>query len=187
MNLAKFTCALLGTSLSMSIAFISLPVAGVQTKDGTVAFEAGLLLADTYATFTGVRARSARYYFDLELPADIGEPLQKVVIQQRAGGDDVKFKPEKTKVYLGDHRHKDEEIQAISSTDESTATITVEFARPIPPGSKITVGIKPKRNPDYAGVYLFGVTAFPQGNKARGMYLGSGRLHFYRGSDGHFW
>lgn len=159
---------------------------GVQAPDGTVAFEAGLLLVDAHTTFKGVRVRQARYYFDLELPEDIGEPLQKVVIQQRSGGDDVKFRPEETEVYLGDHHNKGEQIEAIAITDEETEAVTVEFARPIPPGNRVTVGIKPRSNPDYAGVYLFGVTAFPQGEKARGMYLGPGRLHFYHGGDSRF-
>ena len=190
MNYSKWLPRLVMMPLAgVAIAFSGTPVAGVQTSDGTVAFEAGLKLVNTSTTFNDVRVRQAKYYFDLELPADIGEPLQKVVIQQRAGGDDIKFKPEKTKVYLGDRRHKGESIMAIASlaenADESRSEITIQFERPIPPGSKITIGLKPKRNPRYAGVYLFGVTAFPRGEKARGMYLGSGRLHFYR-NDGFF-
>lgn len=161
-------------------------VLAVQTQDGTVAFEAGLLLVDTYATFTGVRARQAKYYFDLELPEDIGEPLQQVTIRQRSGGDKVKFKPEKTEVYLGSHGDKEENLPAIATWDEASEAITVKFDKAISPGSKVTIALKPRRNPDYAGVYLFGVTAFPRGEKPRGMYLGSGRLHFYRGSDSHF-
>jgi len=170
----------------------SIPVAGVQTKDGTVAFEAGLVLANTSTTFNDVRVRQAKYYFDLELPADIGEPLQKVVIQQRTGGDEVKFKPEKTEVYYGDRRNRGESLKAIAivkenyqDEDKTTGAIAVQFERPIPPGNKITISLKPKRNPRYAGVYLFGVTAFPRGEKARGMYLGSGRLHFYRNDGFH--
>ena len=177
----------LGISSAMAIAFSNnLPASGVQTRDGTVAFEAGLLLVDAHTTFKGVRVRAARYYFDLELPEDIGEPLKKVVIRQRSGGDDIKFRPEKTEVYLGDHRNKAEQIGAIAVVNEESEAITVEFEQPIPPGNRVTIGIKPRRNPDYAGVYLFGVTAFPQGEKARGMYLGPGRLHFYRGGDGRF-
>ena len=187
MNFYKSLYSILGISSAMAIALThNLPAIGVQTRDGTVAFEAGLLLVDAHATFKGVRVRAARYYFDLELPEDIGEPLQKVVIQQRTGGDEVKFRPEKTKVYLGDHRDKGEAIEAIAFVDEETEAITVELEQPIPPGSRVTIGIKPKRNPDFAGVYLFGVTAFPQGEKARGMYLGPGRLHFYRGGDSRF-
>ncbi len=157
---------------------IKLPSQAVQAPDGTVSFESGLLLLDAYTTFSGVRVRQARYYFDLELPDDIGEPLQEVVIQQRSGGDEIKFKPEETEVYLGSHRDKAERIQAIAKTDEATEKITVQFNQPIPPGNSITIGLKPRSNPDFGGVYLFGVTAYPRGDKARGMYLGAGRLHF---------
>lgn len=172
---------------SMAIALASISFAGkaVEAPDGTVAFEAGITLVDAYTTFSGVRVRQARYYFDLELPDDLGEPLQKVVIQQRRG-DKVKFKPDKTTAYLGNHRNKQQPLELTAFTDETSEEVTVEFARPIPPGSSVTIGVKPRRNPDYGGVYLFGVTAYPSGDKSRGMYLGPGRLHFYRGNDVRF-
>ncbi|MEO1670215.1 MAG: DUF2808 domain-containing protein [Cyanobacteria bacterium J06631_2] len=156
---------------------------GVQTADGTVSFESGIRLVNTYATFTGVRVRQAKYYFDLELPEDLGEPLGQVVIQQRTGGDDVKFRPEKTEAYIGDHRNREEQLQAIAVREEGTEKITVKFGQPVAPGRKVTISLRPRRNPDYGGVYLFGVTAFPEGEKTRGMYLGSGRLHFYNNSN----
>jgi len=176
----------------LAIAFNSnIKALGVQAPDGTVAFEAGLRLVNTSTTFNDVRVRQAKYYFDLELPADIGEPLQKVIIQQRSGGDDVEFEPEKTEVYFGDRRNKGESIKAIAKInenvgdDQAAKEIVIQLDRPIPPGSKITIKLKPKRNPRYSGIYLFGVTAFPRGEKARGMYLGSGRLHFYRNDGFH--
>ncbi|MEL6786141.1 MAG: DUF2808 domain-containing protein [Cyanobacteria bacterium J06607_15] len=159
---------------------------GVQTADGTVAFESGIRLVDTYATFNGVRVRQAKYYFDLELPEEIGEPLGQVVIQQRTGADDVEFRPEKTEAYLGDHRHREEPLKTTAMRDEATEKITVRFTPPVAPGSKVTIRLKPRSNPDYAGVYLFGVTAFPEGEKAQGMYLGPGRLHFYRGGNSRY-
>lgn len=177
--------SLLATGGAIALGNLSEPVWGVQTRDGTVAFEAGLRLVNTYATFSGVRVRQAKYYFDLELPEDIGEPLQQVTIQQRSGGDRVKFKPERTEVYLGSHRDKGEKIQAIASVNEAEA-IAIKFESAVSPGNKVTIALKPSRNPDFAGVYLFGVTAFPKGDKPRGMYLGSGRLHFYRSGDSHF-
>lgn len=174
----------------VAIAFsgiVEIPAQGVEAPDGTVAFESGLLLLDAHTTFDGVRVKQARYYFDLELPDDIGESLQKVVIQQRNGGDEVTFKPEATEVYLGDHRDKSQRVKAITTRDEDTEKITVQFQQPIAPGNQVTIGLKPKSNPRYGGVYLFGVTAYPTGEKARGMYLGAGRLHFenYNDSD-HF-
>lgn len=158
----------------------------VRYPDGRLAFESAVLLTDTYATFNGVRDRLAKYYFDLELPNDVGEPLGKVVVKQRAGGDEIKFKPDKTKVYLGTHNDKQGELSSTTLYNEETGEITVEFDRPIPPGSILTIGLRPKRNPDYAGVYLFGVTAFPPGEQSLGLYLGAGRLHFYQGDSLHY-
>ena len=176
-----------GLTGSIAIALATLvPSQAVRSPDGTVAFESGILLLDAHTTFSGVRVRQARYYFNLKLPEDIGEPLQKVVIRQRSGGDDIKFKPEKTKAYLGDHRNKQEALEVTTAIDEATEEITVEFEQPIPPGNSLTIGLKPRRNPDYGGVYLFGVTAYPTGEKPLGMYLGPGRLHFYQNNDFHY-
>ena len=184
-NIGRINSLLSGT---IAVAFLSIGLASeaVKAPDGTVAFESGIALVDASTTFNGVRVRQARYYFDLELPNDLGEPLKRVVINQRTGSDEVKFKPDKTEAYLGSSNNKQEPLELTASVDEATRAITVEFDRPIPPGSSVTIGIKPKRNPDYAGVYLFGVTAYPSGDKPVGLYLGPGRLHFYRGSDFRF-
>lgn len=153
----------------------------IQYPDGKLAFESAVLLTDTYATFNRVRARQAKYYFDLELPNNVGEYLGKVVIKQRVGGDEIKFEPDKTKAYLGTHNNKQEELDLTTFYSEDTGEIIVLFDdRSIPPGSKVTIGLKPKRNPDLGGVYLFGVTAFPPGERSLGLYLGAGRLHFYQ-------
>lgn len=151
----------------------------VQAPDGTVAFESGVLLVDSYTTFSAIRVRQARYYFDLELPEAIGEPLKKVIIQQRQGSEDIEFRQEKTLAYLGDHRNRQESLELTTLFNEETGEVVVEFKNPIPPGNNVTIGIKPRRNPDLGGVYLFGVTAFPAGEKSRGLYLGAGRLHFF--------
>lgn len=70
---------------------------------------------------------------------------------------------------------------------ENKREITAEFATPIPPGTTVTVGLKPRKNPQYDGVYLFGVTAFPAGETVQELYLGVRRLHFYdRRNDSDF-
>lgn len=150
----------------------------VEAPDGTVAFESGLELLDAYTTFKGVRVRQARYYFDLRLPEGIGEPLKKVVIQQRTGSEEIEFKPEQTKAYLNRSRREEDLIKLTTAVNEETREVIVEFDEPIPIGSSLSIGIKPKQNPDFGGVYLFGVTAFPRGEKSRGLYLGPGRFHF---------
>lgn len=158
----------------------------VRFNDEKFAFESAVLLLDAHATFNGVRVRQAKYYFDLALPRDIGEPLGKVVIQQRTGGDRIEFKPDKTKAYLGNHHQKQQELNLDTTYDEETGLITVKFKQPIPPGNNLTIRLKPKSNPDYAGVYLFGVTAFPPGKESIGLYLGPGRLHFYQNDPFYF-
>ena len=154
---------------------------------GRVAFDKSPLLRNAVTTFSGVRVWGAKYYFTIELPADAGEPLQKVVIAQRRGADDISFYLDKTVAYNGTHRRKREKLALQNvSQDEETKAITVVFDNPIPPGTTFTVGLRPKRNPDVGGVYLFGVTAFPSGENPDGLYLGAGRLQFFQGDDGFF-
>ena len=50
--------------------------------------------------------------------------------------------------------------------------VVIEFDRPVPPGSTVTVALKAKRNPTWDGVYLFGVTAYPPGENSQGLFLG---------------
>ncbi len=185
MNKLLSTIALLYTVLISSI--ISVPkVTAIEFPDGKVAFEKSPLLTNAHTTFDGVRVRQAKYYFDLKLPPDIGESLQKIVINQRKGADTIKFRLDKTKAYFGTHKDKQEEISLQVSQDEISKAISVIFDRPVPPGSQITVRLKPKQNPNFGGIYLFGITAFPTGEKPSGLYLGAGRLHFYQSGDRFF-
>ena len=150
-----------------------------------VAFSKAPRLLDIYSTFNNVSMRNATYYFDVTIPQDAGAPLQKVAIELRQGQEDIDYKLEKTVAYLGTHRRKGEKVAVETvSLEESTGIITVEFSEALPPDTTFTVGLKPKRNPDYDGVYVFGVTVFPQGENPYGLYLGSRNLNFYSGYDG---
>ncbi len=136
-------------------------------------------LVDYHTTFSGLRVRQAVYYFDLEIPDDAVGSLQQVAIAQRQGSEEIEFRLDQTRAFQGHHRRKQEPITLANVTqDDSTNTINVSFATPIQPGSKITIGLKPKRNPDFEGFYLFGVTAFPAGEKPTGLYLGAARFYF---------
>lgn len=158
----------------------------VEFPDGRVAFEKGPVLLDAHTTYNSVRVRQAIYYFDLELPEDIGESLQKVAIRQRRGSDRIKFNLDKTRAYLGTHNHKQDELTLSVTQDEASEAITVVFDEPIAPGNRVTIGLKPKENPDIGGAYLFGVTTFPTGEKPLGLYLGAARLQFYQSGDRFF-
>ena len=133
------------------------------------------------ATFNGVQVRGAKYYFNIALPEDAGNNLQQIAIAQRQGAETIDFRLEDTVAYLGTNRDKEGEIAIADVTqNEETGEITILLENPVSPGTNFTVGLKPKKNPFFPGIYLFGVRAFPQGNNPVDLYLGAGRLHFYR-------
>ena len=156
----------------------------VQLADGTVAFAKPPQLLDAITTFRAVRARGSKYYFTLSLPETADEPLQKITVNLRQGADKIDYRLDKTIAAVGKARNRTEEIAVESTTyDVETETVTITFARPIAPGTTFTVGLRPKQNPDFGGTYLFGITAFPAGEKSRGIYLGAARLQFDDSSD----
>jgi hypothetical protein len=180
----------LGITLALGTSLWGLAVSAtqaVQLADGTVAFAKPPTLIDAITTFRAVRARGAKYYFTLLLPQTADEPLQKITINLRQGTDEIDYRLDETIAAVGTARNRTEEI-AIAETlfDPETETVTITLAKPISPGTTFTVGLKPKRNPDFGGTYLFGVTAFPAGEKSQGIYLGAARLQFDDFSDSNF-
>lgn len=156
----------------------------VKLADGTVAFNRGPDLVNVMTTFSQARAWGAKYYFTLQVAPDSDEPLGKIIIQQRQGQETIKFTLNDTLAFKGNHRQKGEKIPLANVELTEDNSITIVFETPISPGTLLTVGLIPQENPQNGGVYLFGVTAFPAGEKAQGLYLGVGRLHFYDNSDG---
>jgi hypothetical protein len=155
----------------------------VQFPDGRSSFEKSPRLVDMTTTQNSVSVWSAKYYVTIDLPSDIGEPLGKVTIQQGQGFDDINYRIDQTFAYIGTRRNKGEEIAIKSATIDEANLITVIFDSPVPPGRTVTIGLVPRRNPDYDGIYLFRITAFPVGEKPMGLSLGVGRLTFYRNSS----
>ena len=168
--------------LSLAILLTASSTLAVQFPDGTVSFEQAPRLVEAKTTFKGVGAWGAKYYFTIELPSDAGEPLQRVTLNLRQGADDIRFRIDDTFAFIGPP-DGDRELLTQTATIDENDTISVVFEPPISPGTTVTVGLRPRRNPDLDGVYLFGVTAFPAGEKPYGLYLGPGRLQFYRGGN----
>lgn len=179
-NYPKYVQTFWWLTVLIFLAPLQLKSQAIQYPDGKLAFESAILLVDSHATFNQVRVKQAKYYFDLELPQNIGESLGKVIIKQRTGGEEIKFKPDKTQAYLGSHNQKEEELNLATQYNQDTGLITIKFEQPIPPSSKITIALKPESNPDLAGVYSFNLTAFPPGEKSLGLNLGAARLQFYQ-------
>ncbi len=166
---------------SVSIWAIAAPsTQAIQLADGTVSFEKPPNLISATTTYNATYVWGATYYFTLELPTNAGEPLRRVTINQRQGVDDIRFDLEDTRAFEGTPRNKGEKLTLKEVTkDADTQTISVTFDPPIQPGKTFTIGLRPVRNPWSSGAYIFGVTAFPVGEKPYGLYLGVGRLQFY--------
>lgn len=160
---------------------------GVQLRDGTVYFVQPPDLVDAITTFKGVNTWGATYYFTINVPAKAGEPLQRVTITQREGVDNIRYDLEDSRAFVGTPNRKRERLTLGEVTrDRQTRTVTVNFNPPVAPGQTFTIGLRPLRNPRFSGVYLFGVTAFPVGEKSHGQFLGYGRFHFYGGGSRRF-
>jgi Protein of unknown function (DUF2808) len=124
----------------------------------------------------------AIHYFTLSVPADAGEPLQRVTIAQKDGNSvtqRVQYEADATRAYIGTRHDRQSELTLGETTfDRKTKTISVSFNPPVPAGQTVTIGLRPVRNPLEDGIYLFGVTAYPAGDNAHGQFLGYGRLDF---------
>ena len=57
-------------------------------------------------TFDAVRFSAAKYYFNISLPEDAGNNLQQIGIAQRQGSEDIRFKLDETKVFIGNDRKR---------------------------------------------------------------------------------
>ncbi|MBD1939323.1 DUF2808 domain-containing protein [Microcoleus sp. FACHB-68] len=182
--------ARLGASLAISAATWAItgpPLPAVQLADGTVYFVQPPRLVEATTTQKGTYVWGATYYFTLSVPENAGEPLQQVTFNQAEGTDQVRFELEDTRSFEGTRWDKGTKLAlGPVAKDPQTGSISVRFDPPIPPGKTVTIGLRPYQNPRYSGIYLFGVTAFPAGEKAHAQFLGYGRLHFYSSSDSGF-
>ncbi len=182
----------LGATLAVSAGIwgvVGQPALAVTLSDGTVNFMGVPRLEGASTTFNQTYAWGATYYFTIVVPEDAGEPLQRIAIAQHEGSDDIEFDLKESRAYEGKRRNRESEIPLLAATPQNNRRILeISFNPPVSPGKTVTIALKPIQNPRYGGVYLFGVTAFPAGEKARSYFLGFGRLHFYESGDwGRYW
>ncbi|MCY6488917.1 MULTISPECIES: DUF2808 domain-containing protein [Leptolyngbya] len=120
------------------------------------------------------------YEFTIQVPSDAGAALQTVRIAQEENLDRVSFDPSQSRAFLGDHMARGQSVSLAAIGGErpnNKSETTVTFNPPIQPGQTVTVVLDATANPWQGGVYLFGVTAYPEGDQASGLFLGYGRIH----------
>ncbi|MBD2021162.1 DUF2808 domain-containing protein [Leptolyngbya sp. FACHB-36] len=138
------------------------------------------------AAFPNGGSVSSTYEFTLTVPKDAGQPLKAVTIAQATNVETVKFNGANHKAFIGRRFADGPEIRLASVGGAQPANpgeATIVFDPPVQPGSTVTIALAAQRNPSWNGVYLFGVTAYPDGKNGLGQFLGYGRINFYGNSN----
>ena len=155
---------------------------GVQFPDGTVAFTTPPRLESFAATRNLAGVRNATYYFTVTLPAEAEAGLKTVEIALIEGrANRLDFELADTAVFVGTRDERGSALSVeVATYDEDTQTVTLTLSEAAAPGQTLTVALHPRRNPRWEGVYLFELTAFPDGEMVRPQRIGTARLHIYR-------
>ncbi len=175
---------LLSTGLLILSALVPMTVlvrstSAVQLSDGRTAFDSSLRLIGASSSFSS-RNIPSTYYFTLKIPENAGEPLKAVKIVQQQNLETISYRDSTIRAFKGNRwaRSAQLPLAAIGGRMEP-GEMEIVFDPPVQPGNTVTVSVKAKRNPLYGGIYQFGVTAYPAGEKSIGQSLGFTRLNFY--------
>ena len=158
-----------------------IPSSAYDIGGGRTVFDKAPRLVDYGASRTDPGAYSS-YQFTIEVPEDAGEALQAVKIVQKPNLEDISFDSDKTDAFKGDLFADAPSLSLTSLGGEEPTNgneVLVVFDRPVQPGNTVTISLKAMKNPNYGGVYLFGVTAFSEGYDSPGLYIGTGRIAFH--------
>lgn len=159
------------------------PLQALELNDSTY-FRKPPWKVDLISYYTNVWDANAEYYFTVELVPDAGAALVGLTIQQTRGADwQFPFSVERTHAFLGRPRGRGAKVPVSASFDQKLRRFIITFPEPVPPGSTVTVALKPWYNPSQADTYMFQVTAFPAGPNPSPTPLGFGTLRIYGWSD----
>jgi hypothetical protein len=157
-------------------AVIPLPI------EQTLSFIQPPRLLSVTSSSTNVNA-PAIYHFTIALPMTAGKPLERLVFKQISGSETIEFSPRRVQVFTGERRQPDRSVTVQATVEARTGAVFVTLNPPIPPGTSITVALRPIRNPSADGIYLIEVTAFSAGEGSHGQFLGFGRFQFYQSGE----
>lgn len=170
-------------ALSVLGTFAVASAEAVPTGGNKIAFDRAPNLVEA-TTLTSGSSEQGTYHFVIEVPADAGEALEAVVITPRDRAEHINFDLDATTARQGTAYAGGQALPlaSIGGSLGNSEEILVVFEQPVQPGETVTVSLETDQNP-FGGVYLFGITGFPQGENSLGQFLGYGRLHI-SGADG---
>jgi hypothetical protein len=170
----------LGLATAAALGALPASVASLELRGSTV-FQRAPWQVELVSYTTDVGQLRAEYFLTVDLPQDAGAALGELQIRQTRGVDrNFQFSPERTEAFLGRPRQRGASLPVEASFSQEERLITVRFPEPVPPGSTVTVRLKPWTNPMMADTYMFQVTAFPAGDNPTPAQLGFGTLRIYR-------
>lgn len=166
-----------GAAAAMALAQVA---QAVELANGTTAFLRPPQFLNAVTTNDSVMRRNATYFFTLDLPDDADAPLQAVVIEpQNLTRYLQPYRLERTMAFEEAPGEVQSELGLGDvSVNEETKAITVEFNPPVAPGRLVTIGLRPQRTPRLDGIYVFRITAIPDGHQPQAHIAGHGRLYF---------
>ena len=124
-----------------------------------------------------VDAGGPEYYFTVALAENAGAHLGGLVITQTSGSDQTFWiDPKETSAFFGRPRHEGDAIPVEAQFHEQKRSMRVDFPDPPPPGSTLTVVLRPPNNPSLNDIYLFAVEALPAGANPSAASLGFARM-----------
>lgn len=104
------------------------------------------------------------YYITIDLPEKADASLGALQILQTRGVDrSFSFDERASRAFLGLPRREGAKVPVVVRFDDNQRLLRIDFPEPVPPGSTLTVALRPFRNPSQSDTYLFQVTAFPAG------------------------
>ena len=178
-SLQSITATIGASALMLGILLptTSTPANAIDLGDGRTFFESSprLIRSATSNSSTGL----ATYQFTITIPEDAGESLQAVTITQKSNLELISFDMSESSAFKGDSFAGGSSLTLANiggNTTSESEKVTVMFDQPVQPGNTVTISLR-ARNPQYSGIYQFGVTAFPVGQNSSGLYLGTARLN----------
>lgn len=172
MSVLILTALVPTTLLAKSSSAVSLP-------NGQTAFDAPPRLIKAESSYSSSNLPST-HFFTVRIPDNAGEPLKVVKIVQRKNRETIRYQGNATRAFRGNRWARGPQLSlAAIGGPTKLGEMVVVFDSPIQPGKTVTVALKAKQNPTFGGVYQFGVTAYPAGERGIGQFLGYARLNFY--------
>lgn len=168
--------------LLVPASLLGLSANAAPLSDGQSFFKHPPRLLQATTSISGTGLPGATYQFTINIPENAGEPLKAVTIghAEREDLDTVVFKYDESHAFAGASSAGGPQVplSSIGGSQSLSNEVTAAFDPPVLPGRTVTIVLKPQRNPTKAGIYLFGVTAYPVGESSLGQFLGYSQLQF---------